>query len=391
MLLKSKDMMKRSFVFIVLMSILNPTRLHSQTEATVDSTQVRNKNILKRFKEYLENTNEIDHNKKFDVSFVGGPHYSSDNKLGLGLVASGLYRLDRSDLSISPSNVSLYGDFTTTGGVVLGVSNNTIFPDDKYRLDLDVFFFSRPSKYWGIGYDCARQKHNYTKYTKREMLLKGDFLRKTPHNIYAGVTATVQHIKGDRIKDISFLHGENKSNTAIGGGVLVGYDSRDFIPNPYKGYYIKLEQNFYPSFLGSTHTFSRTHIVFRHYRPVWKGGILAYDLEGLFNNGNVPWSMMALIGNSTQMRGYFNGQYRDKKLIQTQIELRQKIYGRSGAVIWTGAGNCFSEFDQLEFSQTLPTVGMGYRWEFKNRINVRLDYGIGKGQTGFYFQINEAF
>lgn len=383
--------MKRSFLFIVFTFSLNSIKLYSQPEIAEDSIQLHSKNLFKRFKEYLESTNEVNHDKRFDISFVGGPHYSSDNKLGLGLVASGLYRVDRTDLSISPSNVSLYGDFTTTGGVVLGVSNNTIFPEDKYRLDLDVFFFSRPSKYWGIGYDCARQKHNYTKYTKREMLLKGDFLRKSSGNLYAGVTATVQHIKGESIKDISFLNGEDRSNTAIGGGVLIGYDSRDFIPNPYQGYYIKLEQNFYPTFLGSTQTFNRTHVIFRHYRKVWKGGILAYDLEGVFNNGNVPWSMMALIGNSTQMRGYFNGQYRDKKLAQTQVELRQHIYGRSGAVVWTGAGNCFSDFDQFKFSQTLPTVGVGYRWEFKNRINVRLDYGVGKGQTGFYFQINEAF
>ncbi|MGG5841898.1 hypothetical protein ACQT31_07120, partial [Klebsiella pneumoniae] len=25
------------------------------------------------------------------------------------------------------------------------------------------------------------------------------------------------------------------------------------------------------------------------------------------------------------------------------------------------------------------------------RVNVRLDYGIGKGSSGFYFQVGEAF
>ncbi len=34
----------------------------------------------------------------------------------------------------------------------------------------------------------------------------------------------------------------------------------------------------------------------------------------------------------------------------------------------------------------------GYRWEFKKNVNVRLDYGFGKsGQSGFLFNINEAF
>ena len=40
----------------------------------------------------------------------------------------------------------------------------------------------------------------------------------------------------------------------------------------------------------------------------------------------------------------------------------------------------------------LPNFGIGYRWEFKKDVNVRLDYGFGKnGQKGFIFNINEAF
>lgn len=39
----------------------------------------------------------------------------------------------------------------------------------------------------------------------------------------------------------------------------------------------------------------------------------------------------------------------------------------------------------------LPSVGIGYRFEFKPRMNVRLDFGVGKESTGFYFQVGEAF
>lgn len=39
----------------------------------------------------------------------------------------------------------------------------------------------------------------------------------------------------------------------------------------------------------------------------------------------------------------------------------------------------------------LPSAGVGYRFEFKPRVNVRLDYGVGKGSSGFYFQVGEAF
>ncbi|MFR9165653.1 MAG: BamA/TamA family outer membrane protein [Dysgonomonas sp.] len=354
-------------------------------------TDSEKKNLLKKIYEYFEKSNEVDNTKPFDVSFIGGPHYSNDTKLGLGLVASGLYRIDRKDLTISPSNVSLYADLTTSGSYVIGISGNTIFPRDKYRLDFDLFFSSRPSKYWGIGYDKGKHDDDYSKYTRKAVQVKADFLVKIVKNTYFGVTASAQHLKASNIKNPAYFESLKRSNNAIGGGLILSYDSRDFIPNPSKGLYLKIEQNFYPEFLGSTEYFNKTEFTARFYKQVWSTGILAFDFQGIFNNGDTPWNMMAELGSAYQMRGYFKGQYNDKKLLQTQVELRQKVYGRSGVVVWAGAGNVFPKFDEFKFKHTLPTFGVGYRWEFKNRVNVRLDYGIGKGQSSFYFNINEAF
>ena len=81
----------------------------------------------------------------------------------------------------------------------------------------------------------------------------------------------------------------------------------------------------------------------------------------------------------------------DQFSMQTQAELRQHIYNRHGVTAWIGAGNVFPDIKSFKWRQTLPSYGIGYRWEFKNRVNVRLDYGFGKGVSAFYFSINEAF
>ena len=39
----------------------------------------------------------------------------------------------------------------------------------------------------------------------------------------------------------------------------------------------------------------------------------------------------------------------------------------------------------------LQSVGIGYRFEFKPKMNIRLDLGFGQNSTGFYFQVGEAF
>ena len=90
------------------------------------------------------------------------------------------------------------------------------------------------------------------------------------------------------------------------------------------------------------------------------------------------------------MRGYYEGRYRDKHCLAAQVELRQHVWRRNGIVVWIGAGNVFH--NSSTFNHILPNYGIGYRWEFKKRVNVRLDFGMGKsGQSGFTFNINEAF
>jgi len=348
-------------------------------------------NIFHRIYRYFKESNEPKEEKKFDFSIIGGPHFSNDTKLGLGIVASGLYRVDRNDKSISPSNISLYGDITTTGFYLLGIKGNTIFPHEKYRIDVNLYFFSFPSKYWGIGYENGRKNDDYTNYDRKEVQVKIDALRKIAPKTFIGLTGMFRHVNGKNFDDIQFLDGEKHNISTFGGGIILSYDSRDFIPNPYKGSYAQIEQKFFPKFLGNSYSFRRTEFTFRQYNKLWKGAILAYDLEGIFNYGNPPWSMMALLGGSYQMRGYYEGQYRDNNMITSQLELRQKIYNRHGIVFWGGAGNVFPKFRKFNWSHTLPSYGFGYRWEFKNRVNVRLDYGIGKDQSSFYFSINEAF
>lgn len=368
------------------------TSFAQSTTQNQDTLKVEKKgNIFQKLVSYLDEANKEKEEKRFDISFIGGPHYSGDTKLGLGMVASGLYRIDQDDKSISPSNVSLYGNVTTTGMYAIGIMGNTIFPKEKYRLDMDVYFASLPSRYWGQGYDFGKQKNNYTEYTRKTMQMKADFLVKAMPAFYLGATFDLKYEKGYKFDDRSYVNDDKYSYQVAGLGYIVTYDSRDFIPNPYKGMYFKWEQVFYPSFSGTASTFNTIDAVARYYKQIWKDGILAFDLNGIFNSSGVPWIMTARMGNSRQMRGYYGGQYNDKSLIQAQVELRQRIYHRSGAVVWAGAGNVFPSFNEFEWAHTLPNFGVGYRWEFKKRVNIRLDYGIGKGQSSFYFNVNESF
>lgn len=77
---------------------------------------------------YFNDANKEKKNKKFDFSIIGGPHYSSDTKFGIGLVAAGLYRTDRNDSILPPSNVSLYGDVSQWDSICWEYVETICFP-----------------------------------------------------------------------------------------------------------------------------------------------------------------------------------------------------------------------------------------------------------------------
>ena len=114
--------------------------------------------------------------KKFLDYFNDANKEKKDTKFGLGLVAAGLYRTDSADTILPPSNVSLYGDVSTVGFYLLGVRGNHLFPQDKYRLNYNLYFYSFPSLYWGRGYDNGANSDNESDYKRFQAQVKVDFL-----------------------------------------------------------------------------------------------------------------------------------------------------------------------------------------------------------------------
>ena len=360
--------------------------------ATKQDTLTKKKSLLTRFLDYFNDANKNKEHKKFDFSIIGGPHYSTDTKLGIGLVAAGLYRANANDTLLPPSNVSLFGDVSTVGFYMLGIRGTHIFPQDKYRADYTIYFYSFPCKFWGMGYDMGDDDSNKSDMKRWQARFKASFLFHMGDNLYLGPMVSYDYVIGRRIERPELLNGMDQHTWNIGAGFSAVYDTRFLVTYPHRGFYINLSQCFRPRFMGNDYAFSTTELQVDAYQRVWKGAILAEDFRTMLNFGNPSWGMMALLGNSNSMRGYYEGRYRDKHKMEAQVELRQHIWKRNSLTTWVGAGTVFHKFSEMRSRHILPNFGIGYRWEFKKNVNVRLDYGFGKaGQTGFLFSINEAF
>lgn len=359
----------------------------------VDTMALRaGKSWVNRILDYFNDSNKNKKHKRFDFSVIGGPHYASDTKFGLGLVAAGLYRTDPNDSILPPSNVSLYGDVSSVGFYMLGVRGNHIAPKGRYRIDYHLYFYSFPADFWGIGYEMGDNDANKSDMKRWQAQAEVSFLFRVADNFYIGPMASYDYVIGKHIERPELLQGMGQHTWNVGAGVSLVYDNRDNLTNPHRGICLNINQMFRPGFMGNDYAFSTTAFRFDAYQRLGKGTVLAEDIGANLNFGNPSWGMMAELGGTHSMRGYYEGRYRDKHSLEATVELRQHVWKRNGIVVWVGAGTIFPKFSALRSKQILPNAGVGYRWEFKKNVNVRLDYGFGKsGQSGFLFNINEAF
>lgn len=373
-------------------SELSVTDSISSTEK-VDTMALRaGKSWVNRILDYFNDSNKNKKHKRFDFSVIGGPHYASDTKFGLGLVAAGLYRTDPNDSILPPSNVSLYGDVSSVGFYMLGVRGNHIAPKGRYRIDYHLYFYSFPADFWGIGHEMGDNDANKSDMKRWQAQAEVSFLFRVADNFYIGPMASYDYVIGKHIERPELLQGMDQHTWNVGAGVSLVYDNRDNLTNPHRGIYLNINQMFRPRFMGNDYAFSTTAFRFDAYQRLGKGTVLAEDIGANLNFGNPSWGMMAELGGTHSMRGYYEGRYRDKHSLEATVELRQHVWKRNGIVVWVGAGTIFPKFSALRSKQILPNAGVGYRWEFKKNVNVRLDYGFGKsGQSGFLFNINEAF
>lgn len=349
--------------------------------------------LVARVLQYFAESDKPKPNKKIDFGIIGGPHYASDTGVGLGLVASALYSTDRSDSTLELSNASLYSDVSSKGFLMIGLRGNTFLPRKRYRLDYRLYVYTFPSYLWGFSYPESDNDDNKSKYSCTKFEVMARFLMPLNRYSYLGPIARYQYVHAYKLKDHApeLLGGRPLTVSDVSVGVSYTFDSRDFMLNASRGWFVQVDLTANPTFLGNNNTYWSGELQVATYRRAWRGAILAGELHTRQSVGSVPWPMLSDVGSSNRMRGYYEGRYRDKNVVDAQVELRQHIWHRNGLVVWLGAAEVFPDYGSLRFRRILPNAGVGYRWQFKKGVNVRLDYGFSRNGTGFIFNINEAF
>jgi outer membrane protein assembly factor BamA len=331
--------------------------------------------------------------KGVNWTVLPGPFYTPELKLGLGAAAAGLYRVDPNDKVTQNSSISFTGFVSTSGALGLGLNNYTFFSDDQWRLFVTGSVAKIPTEFWGVGYDAAQGSGQ--KYTQDSFSVHPQVFYRLVDNLYAGVgwdfSTLNAKVDDPQPGDTFSRYTDSTTPQSSGATFALNYDTRDAITQPKKGQYASASYSLFDPSLGSDTHFTALQLQYNYYFPLNENDVLAFDAWGRFARRDVPWDRLSQAGDDRRLRGYYQGRYRDKDVVSSQIEYRKKLNWRHGYVLWLGAGSLGDSLGKMGQHPILPTLGAGYRFEIKPNMNLRLDLGVGRESAGFYFQVAEAF
>jgi outer membrane protein assembly factor BamA len=179
-----------------------------------------------------------------------------------------------------------------------------------------------------------------------------------------------------------------------GVGILLDYDTRDSKFYPHSGSFLDVNTNFAGEALGSDRNYQKYEIGCNLYREIGESKILAWRTTACFMGGDAPYYDLCMFGGeSDAMRGYIGGQYRDDVSLTTQVEYRWRFYKRLGMVAFAGIGEVAPKLSEMNTENILHSFGGGIRFRAseEQRVNLSIDYAVGKDSDALYFRIGEAF
>jgi hypothetical protein len=366
-----------------------------------------------------------------NISLLPIVGYGPANGFVLG-AAVGISLLTGNRENTQLSSALMSASFTSKKQIMLCMRSNIYLPGNKWYMPGDVrfLFFAQPT--YGLGIYDLNTPAGFS--FNGENVSKSRFEQPMRFNYFRFYESAVRKIFGKWYAGLGInidLHRsiEDQSlkldtpNVAITSNYLYskkyGFnpeqystnglsfqfinDSRDNSINAYKGTYFNLRFRMNPNFLGSSQNSTMTYYELRNYIPLQKskpGHVLALWTWGDFvTSGSVPYLALPAIGWDTYGRtgrGYVQGRLRGVNMMYGEAEYRLPISrnGLIGAVAFMNATTASNPMtNQAVLDAFAPGYGFGLRIKMnkKDRTNICVDYGIGKGSTGLYFNIQETF
>ncbi|MBL7805619.1 MAG: BamA/TamA family outer membrane protein [Saprospiraceae bacterium] len=291
------------------------------------------------------------------------------------------------------SSVSFGINYTQRKQILVNFPFQWFSPAGYWRAYGELAWYRYLYQYFGIGNSYPNDY--LEKYVAQYPRARLSLLRRLRTNQLAGLRLGFDAYRILSVDEGGELAAGKVAGTGGGISSILGpvwlFDSRDNQFYPGKGVLIESTLFGESPLWGSNFSYLRFSLESSRYFTLLKNNVLALHFLGQTSAGNPPFYGMAQLGGARLLRGYPLGKYRDRHVLLVQAEYRFPIFWRFKGVVFGGTGSVFgTPGERLRWR---PNAGAGLRFEFdrKQHIHLRMDYGIGAHNSGFYLTVGEAF
>lgn len=327
----------------------------------------------------------------FPVPTIG---FTPETRWYIGAVALFNLKFLQKDSNSRVSSAKTEINFTQNKQLIIEIGWNAFSRNEKWYHQGLLGYRKFPELFWGVGNNTPDSAEE--QYSANRVEADISSLKRASKNSFFGLRYRYQYMyavepkQGGILENIPVSGASGSTSSGIGPAYL--YDSRQNALNPQQGAFLSLSTLYFGKAIGGTVEFSRFETDARKYYKI-KSTVLALQAHGILQAGNAPFRMMGLMGSGRDMRGYYQGRYRDNNYLALQAEWRVPVKWGIGFAVFAGAGEVFSWNNPYNLDVFKYTTGGGLRiaMDKEKSVNLRFDFAVGHNTTGFYIAFGEAF
>ena len=320
---------------------------------------------------------------------------SPETSWGFGLATAYFFKAKLNENDIRTSDVNLVSLYTLNKQLLLVLGSTVYFSKENQIFRWQSSYSYYPDKFWGIGNHSVTASEE--SYSIKQFYFNPQILTRVYHKFYVGLNVEYQRINDFKYEsggvfDSQQITGRFGGSTS-GLGFLLTLDSRNNAYSPSRGGFIEFNLTRFNKIFQSDFNFTTYSLELKKFYHIGLNRVLAFQAYGKVNAGEVPIRNLGLLGGSEMMRGFYKGRYADKNYFTSQAEIRQYLFWRLGVVGFVSTGQVSNGFHDLRWDGQHFSYGAGLRImvQEKEKLNLRVDYGIGEGGSGVYVLLKEAF
>ncbi len=190
------------------------------------------------------------------------------------------------------------------------------------------------------------------------------------------------------------------------------YDTRDFEPDPTRGAYVEIANEYSSKYIGSQFDFNKFFLQGRYYqklpwgsRTVLAGRVAAGNIFGdqapffEFQDQWSPDGSINALGGKQSLRGFRANRFLARSLWFANVELRVRLaetqWGKQrfafGVAPFVDAGTVRDRWQDLDLTNIKTAYGAGLRVAWNQSTIISFDYGVSREDRLFFFGIGQVF